>query len=92
MGAADAAAATATAVEEILAQVEEIGMEAKEIFLEHGGKDYRYIPCFNSSPKWIESLSNIAYQHLQGWPLGTDSEAELAKRKERAELAERANT
>ncbi len=75
-----------------LETLEEIGMEAKEIFLEHGGKDYRYIPCFNSSPKWIESLSNIAYQHLQGWPLGTDSEAELAKRKERAELAERANT
>jgi len=75
-----------------LETLEEIGMEAKEIFLEHGGKDYRYIPCFNGNPKWIESLSNIAYQHLQGWPLGTDSEAELAKRKERAELAERANT
>ena len=64
-------------------------MEAREIFLEHGGKDYRYIPCLNSSPKWIEALSDIAHHHLQGWSLGVESDAELAKRNERAELAER---
>jgi ferrochelatase len=64
-------------------------MEAREIFLEHGGKDYRYIPCLNSNPRWIEALRDIAHLHLQGWSLGTESEAELAKRNERAELAEK---
>ena len=73
-----------------LETLEEIAMEAREIFLEHGGKDYRYIPCLNSNPKWIEALSEIAHHHLQGWSLGVDSEAELARRNERAEMVERA--
>ena len=72
-----------------LETLEEIAMEAREIFLEHGGKDYRYIPCLNSNPRWIEALGDIAHQHLQGWSLGVESEAELAKRSERAQLAER---
>jgi ferrochelatase len=56
-------------------------MEARESFLERRGKDYRYIPCLNSSPKWIEALSDIAYTHLQGsrhW--GLSSSEELARR------------
>jgi ferrochelatase len=73
-----------------LETLEEIAIEGREIFLEHGGKDYRYIPCLNSNPKWIEALRDIAHQHLQGWPLGTETEAELAKRNERAQLAEKA--
>ena len=72
-----------------LETLEEIAMEAREIFLEHGGKDYRYIPCLNSNPRWIEALADIAHQHLQGWSLGVESEAELIKRSERAQLAER---
>lgn len=72
-----------------LETLEEIAMEAREIFLEHGGKDYRYIPCLNSNPKWIEALSDIAHHHLQGWSLGLESAAELAKRNERAEQVER---
>jgi ferrochelatase len=72
-----------------LETLEEIAMEAREIFLEHGGKDYRYIPCLNSNPKWIEALRDIAYEHLLGWSLGVESAEVLAKRNERAELAER---
>ena len=75
-----------------LETLEEIAMEARETFLEHGGSDYRYIPCLNNNPKWIEALSDIAHQHLLGWSLGTESEAELAVRNKRAELAEAANT
>ena len=71
-----------------LETLEEIAMEARDSFLEHGGKDYRYIPCLNGNPKWIEALGDIAHQHLQGWTLGTDSPAALAKRNERAELAQ----
>jgi len=71
-----------------LETLEEIAMEAREIFLEHGGKDYRYIPCLNSSPQWIEALDEIASQHLVGWPLGTESDAELGERHQRAELVQ----
>jgi len=75
-----------------LETLEEIAMEARESFLEHGGKDYRYIPCLNNNPKWIEALRDIAYQHLLGWSLGAESEAELAKRNERAALAEKSRS
>ena len=71
-----------------LETLEEIAMEARDSFLEHGGKDYRYIPCLNGNPKWIEALSEIAHQHLQGWALGTESTEVLAKRNERAELVQ----
>ena len=74
-----------------LETLEEIGMEAKEIFLEHGGLDYRYIPCLNSNPKWIDGLSEIADQHLVGWPLGVESDAELILRNGRAEIAKSQN-
>lgn len=70
-----------------LETLEEIAMEAREIFLEHGGKDYRYIPCLNSNPKWIEALYEIAKAHLSGWTLGQESEIELEERNRRAELA-----
>ena len=75
-----------------LETLEEIAMEAREIFLEHGGKDYRYIPCLNSNPKWIDALRDIAYEHLLGWSLGVESAEVLAKRNERAEIAERAKS
>lgn len=75
-----------------LETLEEIGMEAKEIFLDHGGKDYRYIPCLNSNPQWIDALRDIAYQHLLGWTLGVESEDVLTQRAKRADLAEKAKT
>jgi ferrochelatase len=75
-----------------LETLEEIGMEAKEIFLDHGGNDYRYIPCLNSNPKWIDALRDIAYQHLLGWTLGAESKEELTLRAERAELAGKSKT
>jgi ferrochelatase len=72
-----------------LETLEEIAMEARESFLERGGKDYRYIPCLNSSPKWIEALSDIAYTNLQGWSLGSESSEELARRNEWAEFVQK---
>ena len=75
-----------------LETLEEIGMEAKEIFLEHGGNDYRYIPCLNSNPKWIDALRDIAYQHLLGWTLEVESEDVLTQRAKRADLADKAKT
>lgn len=70
-----------------LETLEEIAMEAREIFLEHGGRDYRYIPCLNSNPKWIDALYDIAQAHLSGWSLGQETGAQLEERNRLAEQA-----
>ena len=33
-----------------------------------GGERFEYIPCLNDSPAWIEALTGLAEQHMQGWP------------------------
>lgn len=54
-----------------LETVEEIAVEARETFLEAGGEQYRFIPCLNDDARWVEGLTALALQHLQGWPLAT---------------------
>jgi ferrochelatase len=49
--------------------LEEINQEAREAFVDAGGKDFRYISCLNDHPTWMAALGNIAQQHLQGWPI-----------------------
>lgn len=51
-----------------LETLEEIDQEAREAFLEAGGKAFQYIPCLNDSHPWIAALADIAIRHLQGWP------------------------
>ncbi|HCL86025.1 MAG TPA: ferrochelatase [Comamonadaceae bacterium] len=51
-----------------LETLEEINQEARHAFMEAGGKEFRYIPCLNDDPAWITALSQIAEQHLAGWP------------------------
>ena len=50
-----------------LETLEEIAIEAKAIFLENGGKEYRYIACLNERDDWIATLAELAQTHLQGW-------------------------
>jgi protoporphyrin/coproporphyrin ferrochelatase len=54
-------------VADCLETLEEIAMEGKEVFLEAGGTDYRYIPCLNESDDWIAALAKLTETHLQGW-------------------------
>jgi ferrochelatase len=65
-----------------LETLEEINMEAREAFLHAGGKEFHYIPCLNDDHAWIGALSEIAQQHLQGWPVkqGADVAALTASR------------
>ncbi|WP_077002607.1 ferrochelatase [Variovorax sp. KK3] len=51
-----------------LETLEEIAMEGRDAFLQSGGKDFRYIPCLNDSPAWIDALCALAERHLAGWP------------------------
>ncbi len=51
-----------------LETLEEINQEVREAFMHAGGQRFDYIPCLNDQPSWITALSNVAQQHLQGWP------------------------
>jgi len=60
-------------VGDCLETLEEIALEGKAIFLEAGGKKYRYIPALNEHSQWIAALAAIAREHLAGWePRGAD--------------------
>ncbi|HEX2448192.1 MAG TPA: ferrochelatase [Methyloceanibacter sp.] len=47
--------------------LEEIAVENKEIFLEHGGETFSYIPCLNDSDAGISVLVHLIERELQGW-------------------------
>ncbi|WP_340064395.1 ferrochelatase [Ascidiimonas aurantiaca] len=44
-------------VSDCLETLEEIGMEAKEEFLEEGGEEFHVIPCLNDREDWVKVLS-----------------------------------
>ena len=54
-------------ITDCLETLEEIAMEGRDTFLQAGGQDYRYIPCLNDEPAWIDALAAIATRHLAGW-------------------------
>ncbi|KPN73480.1 ferrochelatase [Neisseria sp. 74A18] len=54
-------------VSDCLETMEEIAIAGREQFHEAGGKQYQYIPCLNTHPAWIDALSNIVKQNIQGW-------------------------
>ena len=47
-----------------LETIEEIDGEGREIFTEHGGETFHYIPCLNSQPKHLEALAEIVSKYL----------------------------
>ena len=70
-----------------LETLEEIAMEAKEDFINAGGKNFGYIPCLNDGDLGIRMLKNIIVSELGVW--GTESsnveqEACAKKQRERA--------
>ncbi|MEW6514922.1 MAG: ferrochelatase [Pseudomonadota bacterium] len=48
-----------------LETLEEISMECREAFLEHGGETFHYIPCLNERPDWIAALADLALSHIK---------------------------
>jgi ferrochelatase len=71
-------------VSDCLETLEEIAIEGKTIFLNAGGKEYRYIPCLNERPGWIHALADIATQNLVGWAGNEPAAEQLARSRERA--------
>ena len=47
--------------------LEEITIQGKEIFVEHGGEDYAALPCLNDSPEGMHFLGTHVRRELQGW-------------------------
>jgi ferrochelatase len=50
-----------------LETLEEIAVENKEIFLEHGGEHFTFIPCLNDSEGGIRVLLHLIERELKGW-------------------------
>jgi ferrochelatase len=50
-----------------LETLEEIAEDNKEIFLEHGGERFSYIPCLNDSEGGIGVLVHLIERELEGW-------------------------
>ena len=50
-----------------LETIEEIGVENRDYFLEHGGTHFAAIPCLNDSAEGIDMLGDIVTRELQGW-------------------------
>src|SRR5262249_15447187 len=45
----------------------EIGVECRQIFLEHGGKDFALIPCLNDSEAGMTLIQELVARELKGW-------------------------
>jgi ferrochelatase len=78
-------------VADCLETLEEIAMEAKAAFIGAGGAEFRYIPCLNDSPAFIDALADLAERHVCGWPTrALDAPASVARDRELAERKARA--
>ena len=54
-------------ISDCLETLEELNVEAKELFIENGGESFQYIPCLNDNEFSIKFLNNLIKQNLQGW-------------------------
>ena len=50
-----------------LETLEEMAMTNCNLFLQHGGRHYDYIPALNDDPAHIALLADLVVQHTQGW-------------------------
>jgi protoporphyrin/coproporphyrin ferrochelatase len=46
-------------VADCLETLYELGIEAKEAFIQHGGKTLDVVPSLNSSPRWVEAVCSL---------------------------------
>ncbi len=54
-------------VSDCLETLEEIAVEARQIFLHAGGETFAHIPCLNDSPEGMAVLEQIVRRELMGW-------------------------
>ncbi len=54
-------------VSDCLETLEEIAVEAGEIFHEHGGEHFTHIPCLNDTAAGMSVIEAVVRRELQGW-------------------------
>ena len=59
-------------VADCLETLEEIGIRAKESFLESGGKEFELIPCMNEHPTWVATLGKWIERFAAGKKAATN--------------------
>lgn len=57
-----------------LETLEEIDQQNRQLFLNHGGKIFHYIPALNDQKNHIHALSQLILHHLQGWEHTSNSQ------------------
>ncbi len=70
-----------------LETLEEIAVENRDRFLQHGGERFEYIPALNAGEDHVQLIAGLVRKHLAGWPV--DHAAPDPAQRE-AMLAERA--
>ncbi len=50
-----------------LETLEELNVENRHIFMEHGGEDFAYLPCLNDSKGGMRVIRHVVERELQGW-------------------------
>ena len=50
-------------VADCLETIEEIGMQAKEQWVQLGGEDFHMVTSLNAEPAWIEAVCTILHGH-----------------------------
>jgi len=63
-----------------LETLEEIAIEARQLFLDAGGKQFHAIACLNDSPAFIGALAQLVEQQMQGWPVPSTARLDLERR------------
>jgi ferrochelatase len=54
-------------ISDCLETLEELNVEARELFIENGGQNFEYIPCLNDNKHSIKLLNQIIKTNLLGW-------------------------
>ncbi|TVR06807.1 MAG: ferrochelatase [Salinarimonadaceae bacterium] len=50
-----------------LETLEELDGENREIFMEHGGEKFAYLPCLNDGAEGMRVINHVIARELQGW-------------------------
>lgn len=56
-----------------LETIDEIGREYRDVFIEAGGGQYRFIPCLNDRPEHVRLLSDLLQKNLSGWTVDREN-------------------
>jgi ferrochelatase len=50
-----------------LETLEELNVENRHIFEQHGGEEFAYLPCLNDSAEGMRVIRHVVERELQGW-------------------------